>query len=100
MPLHVESIDNLEKQIDKLADLAVKLKEENKQLLLKNKELSNQIKSINGKSTENGSRNQESTANAKAIAGISKANNEDVRRRIQSALVKLNHLRKAVMEAN
>lgn len=100
MPLHVDSIDNLEKQIDKLADLAVKLKEENKQLLLKNKELSNQIKSINGKSTENGSRNQESTANAKAISGISSANNEDVRRRIQSALMKLNHLRKAVMEAD
>lgn len=99
MPLHVDSIDNLEKQIDKLADLAVKLKEENKQLLLKNEELSNQIKSINGKSTENGSRNQESTANAKAISDISKANNEDVRRRIQSALVSLNHLRKAVTEA-
>lgn len=100
MPLHVDSIDNLEKQIDKLADLAVKLKEENKQLLLKNEELSNQLKPINGKSTENGSRNQESTANAKAISDISKANNEDVRRRIQSALVKLNHLRKAVMEAD
>jgi len=96
MEKELTTLYQLETQVEKIAELVVKLKEENKQLRSLNEQLLIQNQSVNRKE-EITDDNIYDTQKAELFT---EAETEAVRRCVTNALVKLDQLRKIVMEAS
>lgn len=100
MEKELESYIYLESQIEKIAELVTKLKEENKQLREQNEQLMIQVQSANDKKIIK-SENEDDNFDDASTAGIfTQADADYVRRCINNALLKLAQLRQVVMEEN
>ena len=97
MEKNLEFISNLESQIDKIANLVSKLKEDNEELIKQNDSLKLKIQSANGNKPNSAETKKQALSDS---MGITDLQSEDVRRRVQNALSKLNQLRQAVLEAS
>ena len=100
MEKELENYINLENQIEKIADLATKLKEENKQLKRQNEQLMIQSQSAERSHNQEADTNSGNSFDELMREGLSGTKSEIVRSRVKSALLKLDQLRQAVMEAN
>lgn len=100
MEKNLEFISKLESRIDKIANLVSKLKEDNEELLKQNESLKFKLQSANGAMPNNADTQRREPLDSLGIKGISESQSEDVRHIVQSALIKLNQLRQAVLEAS
>ncbi|KPK91159.1 hypothetical protein AMJ80_07620 [bacterium SM23_31] len=100
MEKELESYFYLEKQIDKITELIVKLKEENKQLREQNEQLMIQIQSANNKKIFKTEYEDDNFDSAPVSGIFTKADADYVRRCVNNALLKLAQLRQVVMEEN
>ena len=100
MEKELENYIYLESQIDKIAELVIKLKEENKQLSQQNEQLMIQVQSANDKKILQ-SASEDDNFDGESTPGIfTKADADYVRRCVNNALLKLAQLRQVVMEEN
>lgn len=100
MEKELENYIYLESQIDKIAELVIKLKEENKQLRQQNEQLMIQVQSANDKKILQ-TENEDDNFDDESMSGIfTKADADYVRRCVNNALLKLAQLRQVVMEEN
>jgi hypothetical protein len=96
MEKELTALYNLETQLEKIAELVAKLKEENKQLRTSYDQLLIQTQSVNRDNTVPGN-----NINDTQKAGVlTEYESEIVRRCVTNALMKLDQLRKTVMEAS
>jgi len=96
MEKELTALYNLETQLEKIAELVAKLKEENKQLRTSYDQLLIQTQSVNKDNTV-----PDNNINETQKAGaLTEYESEIVRRCVTNALMKLDQLRKTVMEAS
>jgi len=92
------SFIQLENQIEKIVDLANKLKEENKQLREENEYLQIQNQSVTEKNSPGNGKGDQSKASDVHSSGLLKPQADIIRTRIKNALVQLDQLRQLVMD--
>lgn len=100
MEKNLEFISKLESRIDTIANLVSQLKEDNVELLKQNESLKFKLQLANGTMPNNSGTKIQEPPDSPGDKGILESQSEDVRRRVQSALFKLNQLRQAVLEAS
>ncbi|MFC1492859.1 cell division protein ZapB [candidate division KSB1 bacterium] len=98
MEKEIEVFEKLERQVGRLVDLINKLKKENIDLKSENESLKNLTSNVGSSITVAVNENGQETN--KTITGVNNSQAETIKKRIESALEELDHLRLLVTNEN